>query len=129
MYYIEADTVKNRLYIRLGKKSDGDETSLMQELNSELQKLTPGFTVLSDLSDFVPVSQDDAQLIVKAQEAMMKRGMGMSARVVNSAIVRMQVERRARETAFPARTVTTVDEAETFLNAWQAGLVKKHIRQ
>jgi hypothetical protein len=90
MYYIEADTVKNRLYVKLGPKHDGDETSLMRELSRELQKLTPGFTVLSDLSDFIPVSQDDAQLIAKAQESMMKRGMGMSARVVNSAIVRMQ---------------------------------------
>lgn len=128
MYYIEADTDRNRLYIKIGPKSEGDENSILNELRRELQKLTPGFTLLSDFSDFIPVRQGEAQLITKAQEALLRKGMGMSARVVNSAIVRMQVERRAKETDFPSRTVSTLMEAEEFLDAWQAGLVKKTTR-
>lgn len=129
MYYIKADSGKNRLYITLGPKSDGDELSVMENLAKELSKLTPGFTVLSDFSEFLPVKQDDARLITKAQELLIRKGMGMSARVVNSAVVKMQVERRARETDFPSRTVETVEEAEIFLDAWQEGLGKKPARR
>jgi len=129
MYSIEADPGKNRLYITLGPKNDGDELSVMTSLNKELKKLTPGFTVLTDFSAFLPVRQDDARLITSAQETLLKKGMGMSARVVNSAVVRMQVERRARETDFPSRTVETVEEAEIFLDAWQEGLGKNPSRR
>lgn len=129
MYRIEADSGKNRLYVTLGQKNDGDELSVMENLKKELSKLTPGFTVLTDFSAFLPVRQDDAQLITKAQEILIRKGMGMSARVVNSAVVKMQVERRARETDFPSRTVETVEEAEIFLDAWQAGLGKKPARR
>ncbi|MBI5845507.1 MAG: hypothetical protein HZB23_12660 [Deltaproteobacteria bacterium] len=129
MYRIEADSGKNRLYVTLGQKNDCDELSVMENLKKELSKLTPGFTVLTDFSAFLPVRQDDAQLITKAQEILIRKGMGMSARVVNSAVVKMQVERRARETDFPSRTVETVEEAEIFLDAWQAGLGKKPARR
>lgn len=128
MYYIEADIEKNRLYIKLGPKNDGDLLTIMEVLRQELKKLFPGFTVLTDFSEFIPVRQEDAQFISKAQETLVKRGMGMSARVVNSAIVKMQVERRAKETNFPARTVTSVEEAEAFLDAWQEGIWKNHVR-
>lgn len=125
MYFIEADENKNRLYLRLGTKSEGDVETFIRVLKDEISKLTPGFTVLTDLSDYMPLRQVDAQFIITAQEIMIKKGMGMSARVANSAVVKMQMERRAKETEYPARTVSTIVEAEAFLDAWQAGIVKK----
>jgi hypothetical protein len=124
MFSIHADKQKNRLYIKLGVPDPEDEKIILSVLHREINKLLPGFTVLSDLTGFVPVNQELAQIILQAQEAMVERGAGFGVRVVASSVVRLQMERRAKSSGINSITASSLDEAEKLLDEYQ-GLRKR----
>jgi len=43
---------KNRLGITLGAAETGDGKKLIQQIRAQLEKLSPGFTCISDISNF-----------------------------------------------------------------------------
>ncbi|MFP4474171.1 MAG: hypothetical protein ACLFOY_01340 [Desulfatibacillaceae bacterium] len=118
MYIVRSDPAKNRLYMKIGKVTREEVDNLVADIRVERKKLVKGYTVLTDLTEFQPVSQSTARMIKKAQQVLIMGGMGKAARVVTSAVTRLQFERRDREVGYNAETVSTVEEGERFLDRW-----------
>jgi hypothetical protein len=120
MFSIRADKQKNRLYIKLGIPGPDDQKIILSVLHKEINKLLPGFTVLSDLTEFVPVNQELGQIILQAQEAMVERGADFAVRVASSSVVRLMMERRAKSSGINSITANSLEEAEKLLDEYQS---------
>jgi hypothetical protein len=118
-FEVYAKPEKNRLYIRfIGATNEQEMADAIPKLNSVVKDLKPGFTVVSDISEYKPSSQETAKQISRGSDNLIKKGMGRLVRVVGeSAVAQMQIERTAQAGGIRADKVTSVEEAERLLYA------------
>ncbi|MBW1989755.1 MAG: hypothetical protein JRI97_09425 [Deltaproteobacteria bacterium] len=119
MFEIKADPEKNRLYITLGRLDLETVKEAVRVLGKEVWKLSAGFTVLNDLSEYSPVSQEVALHIRRGQGILKKAGMGRGVRVVSSSLADLQFSRRASQAGLEVTTVKTLEEAWKVLEEWE----------
>ena len=116
---IRVNPERNRVYLKLvGLFSDEEAQLAANEIIVAFSKMLPGFTCVTDISAFRPLTQDGVKEIRRAAEA--GRGLGMSAtvRVLGaSAVAAQQFARSAVEVGFVALTAATVEEADAMLDA------------
>jgi hypothetical protein len=116
---IRADTLKNRLYLRLaGSMSDEDAKKVAERILAELPKLKPGFAVINDISELKPASEAASEQLKRAQAASAKAGLKRVIRVMGKqSITNLQWNRTLRDAqGMNAEVVGSVAEAERLLD-------------
>ncbi len=113
---VKADEGRNRLFITIGGTADNQKSQeLIDNLDSALKKLSPGFTVLSDLTKMNVVSPTYLIVARKVMKAVKDAKPGRLARVVNP-LIGMQMTRIGKLVGSSAKHFKTVPEANAYLD-------------
>jgi hypothetical protein len=118
-FKINIDKDKNRLYLLLkGYFSEADVKKAADETISAVEKLSNGFDVVNDISEFVPASQEATAEIKRAQEFIMNHGVNRVVRITNDSnlLAKAQFSRKSREVGYDAMVFKTIADAEAFLD-------------
>lgn len=116
---VEYDISKNRIYIVMEGSHDMDEATRLKEAYREAtQVLKPGFTVLSDVSNYVPGSEDVQEVHAEVARIAKQAGVGKVARVIGERpLGGMQIKRITRHSGgYESRNFVTLEEAEDYLD-------------
>ncbi len=117
MFEVKVNYHKNRLYIKLAKMENGEAEKAANEVINSVVRLRKGFTVINDISDFIPVDESDQEYITKAQKHVLQAGVSRVVRVVGDTIFgQMQMNRKSREVGYTADTFPSLREAEKVLD-------------
>ncbi len=116
-YRIWSDNKKNRLYVVLkGAMSDGLAKEMADHTIEEAKKLTPGFTVINDISELEPITEIGAKEIKRAQAFLGYKGVKRIIRVVSPAMDLARKQFEAAPQGYPAaNTASSIEEAEKML--------------
>lgn len=120
MNEIRADIRKNRIYICLEHGNRDEVRGIVNDIEKECKKLQRGFSCLTDIRNYTPISENDEDLLIQAQIILWQAGMTKVVRVINSAFERgqMQLERASRLSAgYSAAAADTIEDAEEFLDS------------
>lgn len=114
---IRADVSKNRLYIVLGGFFQDEEVRVASDkCITEAGKLSRGFGVVNDISEFKPATPKGAEEIKRAQLFVKENGVGRVIRVVGQAsLTQSQFERQSKDAGYQAEVAATVADAEKML--------------
>lgn len=119
MYEVKIDPQKNRLYIILkGFLKNPEMQEVVDEVIRSIDKMKPGFDIITDLSEFKPVSQEGTEYLKRAQMAVYKSEVRKVVRVVKHVISAMQFTRIQREIGADYEVIeaNTLEEAERILD-------------
>lgn len=116
---VRADTSSNTLYIELAGRMEPEaiETAA-DEVLAAAKRLSDGFYVINDISEFMPPSPEAAKPIKRAQSELKEMGVGDVVRVVaaeTSAVTENAFQRRSRAAGYEGKTAQSVAEAEEML--------------
>jgi len=117
--YAKYDETKNRIYLILEGSHDLLEAKRMRDEYAEaIEQARPGFTVLADLKNYKPGSEEVQKVHASAVHLAEEAGISKVARVMGQTpLGEMQVSRIAKkEVSYPSRSFITVEEAEEFLD-------------
>ncbi|HAO20265.1 MAG: hypothetical protein BWK80_25695 [Desulfobacteraceae bacterium IS3] len=119
MFKLNADRIKNRLYLKLdGTFSEADVKSAEGQILRAARTLRPGFDIINDISGFKPVKPEVSVHIAHIQDEVMKMSVGRIVRVVGgNALGKMQLSRTSREAGYNALAAATLQEAEKLLDS------------
>lgn len=114
---IRVNVTKNLLYITLhGYINEPEAVESTNKFIEGIQKLRPGFVVVSDIRTFKPGTPRAAEEFVRGQLACKEHGMKCIIRIVGDNVLgKMQVQRTTTETGVPSHTVASPEEAERLL--------------
>lgn len=117
MYNVKADTLKNRLYITV----DGTiESSEVEVYKSNVKKcvsmLKSGFTAFMDLRKAEVFDQESMAQLQGTKEIAVAAGLSKSAMVVESPILKMQMNRNFKDVGPQDKAFNSIEEAEKFLD-------------
>jgi hypothetical protein len=118
---VHADVVKNRLYITFtGSFNDEDSLSAMNKTLTEIKKMRPGFSVITDISHFKPATAKALERIQVGQQAIAKQGVRRIIRIVDRSHItgQMQFLRMGKQVydSVDPNIATSVQEAEAMLD-------------
>ncbi|PIE34593.1 hypothetical protein CSA56_07325 [candidate division KSB3 bacterium] len=119
MYHVRVDRQKNRLYISIKDRIDDVEVDLVsEEIFLALDELQQGFTVITDLSDAIPVSPQVSERLQRILLALSQKGLKKAVRVVQNIVGAMQLKRLYEESELTYHVIqaTSMEEAERILN-------------
>ncbi len=119
MYKVKAEVEKNRLIITLSGFISADEAAIVKEaIISETAKLTPGFDVINDISNF-RLGQDQAGAVLKEIiKYLISKKVNKVVRVVGASQTGLiQFANHTGEVgAYNVKYVPTTKDAENFLD-------------
>jgi len=115
MYDIKADVIKNCLFITLKGFFQPDEAKVAADkVISEAEKLGTGFTIINDISEFKPASEEAAAHIKRAQGAVAQKGVKKVIRIVGASVLgKFQFSRTQKEVhaGYESFEVATMEDA------------------
>lgn len=118
-YNVRADTTTNTLYIELAGRLEAEEIEVAaNEATDAAQRLSDGFYIINDISQFTPPSPEAAEPIQEAQKELKSMGVGDVVRVVasdTSRVTENAFQRRSRQAGYEGKTAESVEEAEAML--------------
>lgn len=117
--FARADTLKNRVYLRLeGFHDEAEARRMRNAYRDALAKCRPGLTVLADFSAYKPGSPTVQKIHEEAAALAAQAGVRRVARVVGATpLGGMQIERVTRAHAhYEVASFETVAEAEAYLD-------------
>ncbi|HSM50344.1 MAG TPA: hypothetical protein VLA75_02980 [Thermoanaerobaculia bacterium] len=121
-YECRVDAAKNRLYIRLrGFFRENEVGPLEGTLREALDRLRPGFDVITDVSEFKPANPAAAEAIRRGGEMVKARGRRHAVRVVGGFVAGLLQFKRLLGGVFSEKSVRyarTIPEAEQILDNW-----------
>jgi len=83
---VKANIKKNLLYTTLkGFLTKEDILTLPDDLRREANKLKPGYLAISDVSAYVPASEDNLEILSKTMGTAVETKMGATIRIVSDA--------------------------------------------
>lgn len=118
---VRADVVRNRLYVKfMGFFNDEEARVACAEVVREARRLTSGFAIITDISEFKPATEAGAAEIRSTQTVLGALGVARIIRVVGPNVIPdMQLTRTAREADYGAgvraEKAASVEEAEQML--------------
>ena len=118
-YMLQYNSDKNRVAITVEGSLSYDETLKLKEEYRELIKnCRRGFTVLTDLVNFIPGSHDVQEIHAEMVKMDSAAGVSKIARVVGETpLGGMQIRRIARsEGGYPSANFATKEDAELYLD-------------
>jgi hypothetical protein len=116
---VEADEQTNRLYINLSGSMGLEEGKKSNEATmAAVEKLEPGFDVITDIRNFEPGSPEAVELLEEGKARIAKNGASAAVRVMpESTTASMHFERVGEdEEAYPVAEAESVEEAEQLLD-------------
>lgn len=117
--FVRLNKAKNRIYITLEGSHDIAEAERMyHEYASAIEQCRPGFTVLVDVSSYVPGSEEVQKIHKDAAHFAESHYVGKVARVVgDTPLGGMQIDRIVKhEAGYETRHFRSVEDAEDFLD-------------
>ena len=119
MHNVRADVDKNRIYITVGKiKDEAEMQSFVDKAKSECQKLTDGFTCLTDLRGYEYQDEIFEKYIKEIQEFFLARNLSKVVRVHrwSGLLGHMQFDYLSLDLGYSGKNVTSIEEAEKILD-------------
>ncbi|MFB6083707.1 MAG: hypothetical protein ABEJ94_05630 [Halorientalis sp.] len=114
------DEAENRLYIELGGHFTAEEAERSTaEVKEKVERLDPGFEVITDLEDFIPGDQDAMKYVEEGKRVVREHGAEAAVRVMGegSTTGQMQFERLGEdEEEYAVAVADTVEQAEKLLD-------------
>ncbi|MEM9324282.1 MAG: hypothetical protein AAGA85_01440 [Bacteroidota bacterium] len=117
-YEIRVDASRNRAFLILKgfwrKKEDvPNYISDFMELCAPLER---GFTIVTDLRQFKPPSQEVAPLHAEVQRRLMDMGLARVAEVVSASLVKLAADKYSKDSGMSKIVVGSIEEAEAALD-------------
>ncbi len=119
MYKNQLNFAKNRMHLMLEGKVDAAELKAWSDdLLSKLKKLKPGFSVVSEILNCQPATEEVRQMLVETQKQVKELGLGNAVRIVskNNYVTANQWQRSSRSVGYVAMEAETVDAANIILD-------------
>jgi hypothetical protein len=121
MFESKADQDRNRLYVTLkGRLTAKEIKQAVDRVFEDLKTMKPDFDVITDISEFEPVTQSDAEILVQIHQKMVDLGVGRIVRIagesLKSVVGKVQFDRVSRRTNIAAQYFDSVEDAEYFLD-------------
>ncbi len=115
---IHANVGKNRLFIRIEGRLDGAQArSAADAMIKEMDRLRPGFDVVSDLTKAEPMGPEGSAQLKRVLEAQRERKYGRAVRIVGKSVaVAVQFERDSKEYNHQPYLAFSLEEAERLLD-------------
>lgn len=121
MHEIKSSLSKNRLYLTTRGTIQAEElVQLEQKLSAELRKMKQGFSMISDIQDTTPASEDLRQRMEQSMKLLKEAGMGHVVRIASNSVVSNQWQRTSRKVGYTAAEAPNVAEAEALLDQLEA---------
>lgn len=120
MYESRTDMDRNRLYITLKGRITAEESqNVFRQIMADISTLKPGFDVVTDISEFEPVTQREAEALPKVHQALFEKGVNRIVRVVGSelkaTVGKIQFERISRQSKVTAKNFDSLENADRYL--------------
>lgn len=118
--YAKADVKQNRLYIKIARKiHKQDLNSLYTDIRFSVADLSPGFNVITDLSECTIASLNGVSTFRKISNFLIENRVGTVVRIMNdkSILFRQFVNFSARSQGYMPIIVSTLNEAESQIEA------------
>lgn len=118
MYEVQALVGKNRLVVRIwGDIDDAEARQVGDAAVKAIERLRPGFDVMSDLTGLSPVTPEGLAQLRRIIEAARARGIRRVVRVVGRSVdAALQFERVSRELGHEAYLAFSLEEASRLLD-------------
>jgi len=122
MYRSRADLERNRLYISLkGRITSEESEKAVRQIISDIYTLEDGFDVVTDISEFEPATQKEAEALLEVHRALFGKGVNRIVRVVGTelkaTVGKIQFERASRQSKVVAENFDSMEEAERYLDS------------
>lgn len=117
MYEIKADKQKNRMYIMVdGTIAVNSVDAYQADMKKAVASLKSGFTALLDLRKTSVFDQESMKQLQGTKDIAVQAGLKKSAMVVESATLKMQMNRNFKEVGPQDKAFNDINEAESFLD-------------
>jgi len=117
MFEVRSDPDRNRLYLTMaGRLDSAERQTIIKAILTEAGKLTEGFGVVSDISGLYASDQEGFKDFLRAKSGLKLKGAGPVVRVVKIPLSRIQAERISTEAGYEAVEVSSVEEADQWLD-------------
>ena len=117
MFEVHSDLDRNRLYLTMaGRLDSAERQAIIKAILTEAGKLTQGFGVVSDISGLFASDQEGFKDFLRAKSGLKLKGAGLVVRVVKIPLSRIQAERISTEAGYEAVEVSSVEEADQWLD-------------
>jgi hypothetical protein len=115
---IHVDVGKNRLFIRIsGRLEEAEAPGVGDSILREMERLRPGFALISDLTDAEPLGPVGVEQIKRLITASRERKVGKTVRIVGrSAQTALQFARTSKEYQHEPYLAFSREEAERLLD-------------
>lgn len=115
---IHVDIGKNRIFLCVqGRVEDSEAKSIADSIIKEMDRLRPGFDIVSDLSRAEPLGPEGLAQVKRILEAHRARKAGRAVRIVGrSTEVALQFARTSKEFQHEAYLCFSREEAERWLD-------------
>ena len=119
MYKNQINFAKNRMHLMLKGSVDTTEMqSWSDDLLSQLKKLKSGFSVISEISECQPTSEEGRQVLIDTQRKAKELGMGHVVRIIKNSnfVTAHQWQRSSRSVGYSAMEAEDLQSAEKLLD-------------
>jgi len=104
-----------------GKFSSQDAEQYVERFIAAVDNLAPGFTLIFDITDFIPTEEDVWNALKRGTAYAVEKGMARVIRVVGdsmtSKVGNIQWNRAARDLGYQVDVVENFEQAQALLNA------------
>lgn len=115
MFKIKSDITKNRLYVMVsGSPDEAELREIFHRIRYCVKGLKPGFNLVHDLTEYIPVSIKCAEIIKEIQTFLDSCGMKNVVRITNNQFSFMQLERTRQQCSLKYHVFRAYDEKEAF---------------
>ncbi|WP_340152871.1 hypothetical protein [uncultured Marivirga sp.] len=118
-YSLKVDITKNRAFLKINGfwRNKEDIPGYLQDWNEAINKLSKGFTLLTDATDMTIHPGDVRDVHSKAQEKIVKAGVKKVAELHGENVASMQLDGVSNESGMPKKNFNDKDEAIKWLDA------------
>ncbi len=123
MYSNRSNLIKNRMHLKVeGRVDVAEMKAWSDDLIQKLKLLRPGFSVISEILNFQPTSEEGRQILVETQRKAKEIGMGNVVRIVQSSnfVAANQWQRSSRSVGYVAMEAESIEAAEKLLDEVEA---------
>lgn len=115
---VHVDVGKNRLFIRIdGRLEEAEAPSVGDSIIQAMERLRPGFALISDLTDAEPLGPVGVEQIKRLITGSRERKVGKTVRIVGrSAQIALQFARTSKEYQHEPYLAFSREEAERLLD-------------
>ena len=119
MYKNQLNFAKNRMHLMIEGRVDAAELKAWSDdLISKLKRLKPGFSVISEILNCQPATEEVRQMLVETQRKVKELGLGNAVRIVNknNYVTANQWQRSSRSVGYVAMEAESVEAATKMLD-------------